>query len=181
MDNVIAMQPMENNMDYNNINQLPNQNYSSSNLNDSFLSRKGNEIGNKADQINNMYFTNSFNNPGLKINQPPNNHPQQNKNNMNFNQNMNSIVRNTLKSRGIVFTQDDEKKASFNYQNSPSMNKNFYGPEETENNERKKMLLDNIKQQINLTKNSKQVELERKKMEDDRYVKEMQEFYPFGR
>ena len=47
--------------------------------------------------------------------------------------------------------------------------------------ERKKILLDDIRTQINLRRKTKLEELEKQKEEDVKYLKEMIEGYPFGR
>ena len=46
--------------------------------------------------------------------------------------------------------------------------------------ERKKILLDDIRTQINLRRKTKLEDLEKQKEEDVKYLKEMIELYPFG-
>jgi hypothetical protein len=145
-----------------------NNSLNNSNLNESVMSaRRGinDYTNNRADQINNLFF---------------NKNNLSSVNNNNFNQNMNNIVKSTLKSRGVIFTQDDERQNPHN-QNIPVSSYRNNDNNNYEVTERKKMLLNNIQQQISLTKNSKLLELEKKKLEEDKYVKDMQQFYPFGR
>ncbi len=162
---------------------FPNQNIN--NLNDSFLSRRGNDIINNSynpsrqdffynnnnnnismqNNINNMQplaYNNNFNN---QMYNPIPFHPTYD----NFNQNMNNIVKEKLLSRGVVMSKNQ----------SPINNKNF--DINVNDTERKKMLLNNIQQQINMTKNSKMIELEKKRKEDEKYLNDIQNFYPFGR
>jgi hypothetical protein len=162
---------------YNNMNNSPT-------LNESFLSRRGNDImgvnpirqdlfmpqmplqGQMYNHNTGFNYQNTF--PQQEINNPPNQ--------MNFNQNMDHIVRNTLISRGMLNT-DHKQSNSF----SPVHYNQKFENGAVDDKERKKMLLNNIQQQIVLTKNSKQMELERKRKEDEKYLNDMLNFYPFGR
>ena len=82
----------------------------------------------------------------------------------NINQNLNEIVRNQLMSRGITIGRN----------NSP-----YYIKQQDQ--ERKKVLLENIQTQMSLTKNTKLKELQRKRQEDEQYLKDMVNSFPFGR
>ena len=85
-------------------------------------------------------------------------------NNGNINQNMNEIVRNQLMSRGVHVGRN----------NSP-----YYIKQQDQ--ERKKILLENIQTQMGLAKNTKLKELQRKRQEDEQYLKDMVNSFPFGR
>jgi hypothetical protein len=86
-----------------------------------------------------------------------------------FNNNMNHLVRSTHKDRGVVMKENG---------GATPYNNNF---QNNQNVERKKQLLSNIQQQMTLSKSSKLQELERKRKEDEKYLNEMNNFYPFGR
>jgi hypothetical protein len=98
-----------------------------------------------------------------------NNNNNNNNNGNNFNQTMDNIVKNNLKERGIHLKNDLNTS---NYNNSPIR---------AQTAEKKKILLDNIQLQMNLTKNTKLQELERKKKEDEKYLQDISNRYPFGR
>lgn len=101
--------------------------------------------------------------------QPPmnynNNYPPQpsERNPNSINQDLNNLVRSELQSRGISMARSSPK----------------YIREQEQ--EKKKMLLENIQNQMNLTKNTKIQELMRKRKEDEQYLKDMEKTFPFGR
>ena len=103
----------------------------------------------------------------MLMNQNYNMNNQQN-NNMDYNQNinngMNDYVRKELSSHGIT--------------NIRSMSPRQIRMEEQE---RKRMLLNNIQSQINLTKKTKLEELKKRQEEDAKYLKDMVVCFPFGR
>ena len=89
---------------------------------------------------------------------------QYNKQSGNINLDLNEYVRNKLLSRGITIARS-----------SP------YYIKQQQEQERKKTLLENIQNQMNLSKNSKLKELQRKRIEDQKYLKDMINSFPFGR
>lgn len=128
-------------------------------------------MANKSGNINQLYFQNTHSNmnhngPGgnqqqREINYINNNQPVHNSNNIN--QGLNQIVRNDLKSRGLIHTNP------------------FHRDHARQEHERKAAILDNIKQQINLANNNKVHELERKRRDEEQYIQAMENHYPFGR
>ena len=89
---------------------------------------------------------------------------QYNKQSGNINLDLNEYVRNKLLSRGITIARS-----------SP------YYIKQQQEQERKKTLLENIQNQMNLSKNSKLKELQKKRIEDQKYLKDMINSFPFGR
>ena len=82
----------------------------------------------------------------------------------NINLDLNEYVRNKLLSRGITIARS-----------SP------YYIKQQQEQERKKTLLENIQNQMNLSRNTKLKELQRKRIEDQKYLKDMINSFPFGR
>lgn len=128
-----------------------------------------NKMSNQAGKINQLYFQNTHTN--LNQNNQSNNIESSNNNSKlildpnNINQSLNIAVRNDLKSRGLIHGTG-----------SP-----FDKEHDRSEAERKNVILNNFKQQINLSKNNKMLELEKKRREDDRYLSELENNYPFGR
>ena len=134
-----------------------------------------NKMSNQSNNINQLYFQNTLTNinpkPHLNTNQQPNIEYVNNKQPVyhdpnNINQSLNHIVRNDLKSRGMI---QGNNSTPFHREHAKS------------EQERKMAILNNIKQQINLSQNNKIQELERKRKEDDKYLYAMENNYPFGR
>ena len=123
-------------------------------------------FGNYNQDMNNTLNNNNYNqNNAMNINQNYNNNNQQNNNmDQNINSGMNDYVRKELSSHG----------ANPIYSASPTQIR-------LEEQERKKMLLNNIQTQINLTKKTKLEELKKRQEEDAQYLKDMVVCYPFGR
>ena len=173
-----AEQNNNNNSNYNNQNSMngyPRGSYmneSNNNYNPNFA--------NQTQRINNNYTQSNFNitnrqnfsntlnnnNNNNNYNQNYNVNDQQNNfnNDPNINNGMNDYVRKELSSHGM------------NNLRSPS-------PRQIrmEEQERKKILLNNIQSQINLTKKSKLEELKKRQEEDAKYLKDMVVCFPFGR
>jgi hypothetical protein len=85
------------------------------------------------------------------------------------NRSMNKLVKSAHKDRGIIVKD--------NGATTPYGNNNF----NEEHQQRKLQLLNNIQQQLSLTKSNKLLELEKRKKEDEKYLNDMNNFYPFGR
>ena len=111
----------------------------------------------------------------------PNNYNNNNYNTLpekDFNTDMNSIVRSNLKSRGLIPNNklnNNHGTTSLNMSNSESADN-----KEEEFN-RKRGILNNIKQQIEMNLNTKAEDVNRRKMDDEKYLNDMRVFYPFGR
>jgi hypothetical protein len=118
----------------------------------------------------NFTFNNQNNNVGYftDANQSFNNFNNNLNNTEDFNRNMNNIVKSNLQSRGISFKNNNHDR---------SMTKSPYRHDK----DKKKLLLNSIQQQIGMTKNSKFLELEKRRKEDEKYLTEMSSSYPFGR
>ena len=123
-------------------------------------------FGNYNQNMNNTLNNNNFNqNNTMNMNQNYNNNNQQNNNmDQNINSGMNDYVRKELSSHGTNPI----------YSASPEQFRR-------EEQERKKMLLNNIQSQINLTKKTKLEELKKRQEEDAQYLKDMVVCFPFGR
>ena len=107
-------------------------------------------------------YENINNNNFNTLNNNYNNNNYQNSNDINSG--MNEYVRQELKSRGVNLGRG----------NSPRSIK-------FAEMEKKKTLLNNIQNQINLTKSTKLEELKKRQEEDAKYLKDMVICYPFGR
>ena len=160
-----------NNYNNNNMNGLPRGSYmndNSNNYNPNFANQtqtinfnQPNNIGNQQNYSNGMNnYNQNNNNYNQSINQ---NYNQQNNNEQNINNGMNEYVRKELSSHGLNIR-------------SPSLSQL-----RIEEQERKKLLLNNIQSQINLTKKTKLEELRKRQEEDAKYLKDMVVCYPFGR
>jgi hypothetical protein len=126
-------------------------------------------ISNFGEQSRNNQNINGYNNQYYNNNNNQYNNNNMNSNGNNFNQTMDNIVKNNLKERGIHLKSDLNTS---NYNISPIR---------AQTAEKKKILLDSIQLQMNLTKNTKLQELERKKKEDEKYLQDISNRYPFGR
>ena len=124
---------------------------------------------NYANNYQNEQITN-FNNENYNYNvnnenfQNPNSYNGYNKQNMEINRDMNNYFRSLLKSRGVHLSRG-----------------NSYQDIKEEENNRKKVYMENIKNQISLLKQSKLKELKKRENEDKQYLKDMINSYPFGR
>ena len=156
-----------NNVDNNNINNMSNN--FNNNSNNNF-----NNINTEDNNINNNTLYNRFNS-NIKDNNnndlyntivPTYNITRNNelRNSQEINQGLNNYVRENLQSRGLHVGRISSPR-------SIKMNER----------ERKKYLLNNIQNQINLTKMTKLEELKKRKEEDEKYLKDMIVNYPFGR
>jgi hypothetical protein len=153
------------NLDHNSV----SNNFSSPNIylqSNSHLSRRGNAIMSAGPQS--RYLQEHNTNP------------------LNFNQNMNELVRSNLKSRGINLVDyqnmNSNQQAFHDYNRAQGENYSFgYSSTNNESNERKRMLLNNIQQQMLLNRNTKINELERKRREDEKYLRDIESSYPFGK
>ena len=122
-------------------------------------------LGNYNQNMNNTLNNNNYNlNNTMNIEQNYNNNQQNNNMDQNINSGMNEYVRKELSSHEINPI----------YSASPQQFRR-------EEQERKKMLLNNIQSQINLTKKSKLEELRKRQEEDAKYLKDMVVCFPFGR
>ena len=123
-------------------------------------------FGNYNQNMSNTLNNNNYNlNNTMNMNQNYNNNNQQNNNmDQNINSGMNEYVRKELSSHEINPI----------YSASPQQFRR-------EEQERKKMLLNNIQSQINLTKKTKLEELRKRQEEDAQYLKDMVVCFPFGR
>ena len=121
---------------------------------------------NQTQQINNDYQEQNFqnNNNQQNLNNGYNNNYRNDNFGNNINQGMNEYSKNEVSSRGNI---------------------NFRSPSprqiRMEEQERKKMLLNNIQSQINLTRQTKLEQMKKNKEEDAKYLKDMMVYYPFGR
>jgi hypothetical protein len=91
--------------------------------------------------------------------------------NSDFNRGMNHLVKSAHKDRGVMVKENGLNTPYHNPTN------NIKG----DNTERKKQLLNNIQQQMTLSRSSRLQELEKKRLEDEKYMSEMNNYYPFGR
>ena len=168
-----------NNNNYNNTNAMngyPRGSYlndSNNNYNPNFANQtqRMNNFGESNFGNNNQNMNNTLNNNNYNINtlyRAPNyneNNNQQNNNmEQNINRGMNEYVKKELSSHEINPI----------YSATPQQFRR-------EEQERKKMLLNNIQSQINLTKRTKLEELRKRQEEDAQYLKDMVVCFPFGR
>ena len=119
-------------------------------------------------------------------------HKKQNsQNNNNFDNNSENSMNNSFTNN---INESNSENNDLNANNTQSKlstpyNKYNYNPNritssidiKADERERKKILLDNIKTQMNLRKKTKLEELQKTKEEDAKYLREMFEKYPFGR
>ena len=145
-------QRMNNNFNQSNFNMTNHQNFSNTFNNNNYNNQNMNNNNNYNQSFNQNYnLNNQQNNINNNIDQ-------------NINSGMNEYVRQELSSHGLSNLR------------SPS-------PRQIrlEEQERKKMLLNNIQSQINLTKKTKLEELRKRQEEDAKYLKDMVVCFPFGR
>jgi hypothetical protein len=124
------------------IDQLSNGGQNLMNNDYNMNNRSNSMISHLPQSFNNQFMNNTIPNP-------------------NINQEMDYLVRNNLKSRGV--------------------NMHDFNNRDNLDGDRKRMFLNNIQNQILLTKNTKTMELDRKKKEDEKFLNDMQNNYPFGR
>ncbi len=113
--------------------------------------------------LNEENYTNNLNYENFQ-NQNQKSFNGYNKQNMEVNRDMNNYFRSLLKSRGVHFSRG-----------------NTYQDIKQEENNRKKVYMENIQNQISLLKKSKLDELKKRENEDKQYLKDMINSYPFGR
>ena len=140
-----------NNSNYNNQNNYNNNN----NYNDNYPYDYNNQ--NNYNNYNNTNSQDQF--------------PNYNKSNFFINGDMNNYFRSLLKSRGIGLSRGNLLNKG---------NDKFEDLRQREQ-DRKKILMNNILNQISLSNTSKLEELERQKKEDQQYLKDMINSFPFGR
>ena len=148
------------NNNYNNYNNMNTMNGypRGSNMNDA-NNNYNPDFANQTQRMNNNNYSQSNFNNNYGMNQ---NYNMDNNNmNTNINSGMNDYVKKELSSHGLNLR-------------SPSQIR-------LEERERKKMLLNNIQSQINLTKKTKLEELRKRQEEDAKYLKDMVVCFPFGR
>jgi hypothetical protein len=148
------------NNNYNNYNNMNTMNGypRGSNMNDA-NNNYNPDFANQTQRMNNNNYSQSNFNNNYGMNQ---NYNMDNNNmNTNINSGMNDYVKKELSSHGLNLR-------------SPSQIR-------LEEQERKKMLLNNIQSQINLTKKTKLEELKKRQEEDAKYLKDMVVCFPFGR
>ena len=149
-------------LDYNNLggaNQNNNYNQTYNKMNSMNGYPRGSYINEMNNNNNNMNYNNNLN--------------QQNFSNTYDNRNYNQLNRN--------YTPNPNQ--GMNIQNS--FNNSFRSPSprqiRMEELEKKKMLLNNIQSQINLTRQNKIEQMNKNKEEDAKYLRDMMVYYPFGR
>jgi len=157
-----------NNNNYNQMNSMsgyPRGSYMNEMMNNN--NNYNQNYANQTQQINNDYQEQNFqnNNNQQNLNNGYNNNYNRNDNfGNNINQGMNEYSKNEVSSHGNI---------------------NFRSPSprqiRMEEQERKKMLLNNIQSQINLTRQTKLEQMKKNKEEDAKYLKDMMVYYPFGR
>ena len=156
-----------NNNNYNQMNSMsgyPRGSYMNEMMNNN--NNYNQNYANQTQQINNDYQEQNFqnNNNQQKLNNGYNNNYRNDNFGNNINQGMNEYSKNEVSSRGNI---------------------NFRSPSprqiRKEEKERKKMLLNNIQSQINLTRQTKLEQMKKNKEEDAKYLKDMMVYYPFGR
>jgi hypothetical protein len=134
--------------------------------------------------LNNPNYQNNFNNNNNNNNNKNfinnNNHNNNNNNNppfienSNFNQNsnhMNQEMNFNMNQANNQIPNGNHAANNFNNNNNPLNGENL----------KKKLLMEGIQQQIQNNKNSKLQELIKKKMEDQKYLTDMNTYNPFGR
>ena len=156
-----------NNNNYNQMNSMsgyPRGSYMNEMMNNN--NNYNQNYANQTQQINNDYQEQNFqnNNNQQNLNNGYNNNYRNDNFGNNINQGMNEYSKNEVSSRGNI---------------------NFRSPSprqiRMEEQERKKMLLNNIQSQINLTRQTKLEQMKKNKEEDAKYLKDMMVYYPFGR
>ena len=147
------------NDNYNNYN--PNFANQTQRINNNFNQSNFENTLNDKNYNRNMNVMNGNNNYNQTLNQNYNNNI--NNNEQNINNGMNEYVKKELSSYGLNFRSPSPRQIRI------------------EEQERKKMLLNNIQSQINLTKKTKLEELRKRQEEDAKYLKDMVISFPFGR
>ena len=150
------------NDNYNNYN--PNFANRTQRINNNFNQSNFKEINQQNFENNlngNNYNRNMNNNYSQTLNQNYNNNI--NNNEQNINNGMNEYVNKELASHGLNLRSPSPRQIRL------------------EEQERKRMLLNNIQSQINLTKKTKLEELRKRQEEDAKYLKDMVICFPFGR
>lgn len=115
-------------------------------------------------QINSNYFGGSTNTRSPNTNRPD------------FNSQMNNIVRNQIISRGKEPTLNQTNLHSNNYNNSPNSSLG-----KQEESIRKKMLLENIQEQMLMHSENNKNNKQKKYQDDLAYLNNIKNYYPFGR
>ena len=144
---------------YNNYN--PNFANQTQRINNNFNQQNFENNLNDKNYNRNMNIMNGNNNYSQTLNQNYNNNI--NNNEQNINNGMNEYVKKELSSYGLNLRSPSPRQIRI------------------EEQERKKMLLNNIQSQINLTKKTKLEELRKRQEEDAKYLKDMVICFPFGR
>ena len=147
------------NDNYNNYN--PNFANQTQRINNNFNQSNFENNLNDKNYNRNMNIMNGNNNYSQTLNQNYNNNI--NNNEQNINNGMNEYVKKELSSYGLNLRSPSPRQIRI------------------EEQERKKMLLNNIQSQINLTKKTKLEELRKRQEEDAKYLKDMVISFPFGR
>ena len=147
------------NDNYNNYN--PNFANQTQRINNNFNQSNFENTLNDKNYNRNMNVMNGNNNYNQTLNQNYNNNI--NNNEQNINNGMNEYVKKELSSYGLNLRSPSPRQIRI------------------EEQERKKMLLNNIQSQINLTKKTKLEELRKRQEEDAKYLKDMVISFPFGR
>ena len=155
-------------MNENNNNYNPNIAHQTQRINNNYNQSNFNNQQNFSNTLNNNNYSRNMNINNDNYNQPLNqnynmNNNQQSYNEQNINSGMNEYVRKELSSHGLNLRSPSPRQIRI------------------EEQERKKMLLNNIQSQINLTKKTKLEELRKRQEEDAKYLKDMVVSYPFGR
>ena len=144
-----------------------NNNFNNSNYNNQNNYKNNNNYNNNYPyDYNNQNNYNNYNNTNSK-----DQFPNYNKSNFFINRDMNNYFRSLLKSRGIGLSRGNLLNKG---------NDKFEDLRQKEQ-DRKKILMNNILNQISLSNSSKMEELERQKKEDQQYLKDMINSFPFGR
>ena len=155
-----------NNKNQNNYNRY--NNFNNNNLNNNFRDRNfNNNLNNNFQNRNfNNNQRNNYNND-MNYNQNLNNineFPRYNQYNNSINRDINNFFRSELKSSGVGLSRG-----------------NSYHEIKERERERKKALMESFENQIALRNKTKLEELKRKKKEDQQYLKDMVNYFPFGR
>ena len=160
----------------NNISTLSDNSY---NRNNSSTNRNANNGYNNGDTHQQSHNRANSNNYANNLN---NYSPMKNSNNSNnsnnFNLEMNSFVRSNLENKGI------NPKAKFNFDNLYNGSNNELNNDRDKAQEiidRKKAVFSNFEQQIKLKHHTKAEDLNQRKMDDEKYLNDMKNYYPFGR
>ena len=143
-------------------------NFNNNNLNNNFRNRNFNN--NYNNNFQNRYFYNNqkkYNNINNDYNENLNNmneFPGYNQYNNSINRDINNFFRSELKSRGVGLSRG-----------------NSYQEIKEKEKERKNALMESFVNQIALKNKTKLEELKRKQKEDQQYLKDMVNYFPFGR